>query len=110
MPDQPAGANILDMPTIRIRSTRLVREQELRIEIESTLTSIKCRQCGRAIDEIVGYAEPRRLPNHTIAARAIEIVFYPKLFRCPNCADHPVTTEQFQPPATDGSNERIVGA
>lgn len=110
MHDRPAGANLLDTPNIRIRSTRLVREQELRIEIESTLTSIKCRECGRMIGDLAGYGQPRRLPDLPIEAGMAQLVFYPKRFRCPDCADHPITTEQFQPPAAGGANERIVGA
>src|ERR1043165_2910769 len=108
MHDQSTGANMLDIPNIRIRATRLVREQELEIEIESTLTSITCRQCGRAIGEIVGYDAPRWLPIHPARVGVVQIVFYPKRFRCPYCADHPIITEQFQLPATDGTNENMV--
>lgn len=61
MDNQPVGVSALDMSHIRVRSTRLAREQEIIIEIESTLATAVCR--------------------------------------CPYCADHPTTVEQFTWPA-----------
>ena len=99
----------LDMPNMRIRSTRLAREQEIIVEIESTLTMAACRQCGCSIDEVVGYGDPHRLPDLSSATGVTRIYFYPKRFRCPHCADHPTTVEQFRWPAAEGTNEKMVG-
>lgn len=95
MDNQPVGVSALDMSHIRVRSTRLAREQEIIIEIESTLATAVCRCCGRTISEFAGYDESRRLPYMPTTGGITRIYFYPKRFRCPYCADHPTTVEQF---------------
>ena len=99
MDNQSVGALALDMPNIRIRSTRLARGQEIIIEIESTPTMAICRCCGRTISEFAGYDEPRRLPYVPTTGGFTQIYFYPKRFCCPYCADHPTTVEQFRWPS-----------
>jgi transposase len=95
MDNQPVGVSALDMSHIRVRSTRLAYEQEIIIEIESTLATAVCRCCGRTISEFACYDEPRRLPYMPTTGGVTRIYFYPKRFRCQYCADHPITVEQF---------------
>jgi transposase len=83
MDNQSAGAIVLDMPNIRVRATRLAREQEIIVEIESTPTTAACRCCGRTISEFAGYDQPRRVPYVPTAGGFTRIYFYPKRFRCP---------------------------
>jgi transposase len=99
MDNQSVGAIALDMPHIRVRSTRLAYEQEIIIEIESTLATAVCRSCGRTISEFTGYDKSCRLPYMPITGGVTRIYFYPKRFRCPYCADHPTTVEQFRWPS-----------
>jgi len=99
MDNQPVGVSALTMPHIRVRSTRLAREQEIVIEIESTLATAACRCCGRTISEFAGYDKSSRLPSMPATGGVSRIYFYPKRFRCPYCADHPTTVEQFRWPA-----------
>jgi transposase len=86
----------LDIPDIRIISTRLIHEQDLLIEVESTLTTVACTQCGRMISDLVGYDPPRTLRYLPPTGRPLDISFRPKRFRCSYCDDHPITIQYLQ--------------
>lgn len=109
MHNRPPDVTALDMPDIRIRSTRIAREQEIVVEIESARAAIACRQCGRTIGDFAGYDRPRRVPDLSFARGTTRVWFYPKRFRCPYCADHPMTAETFRWPAADRAKENMVG-
>jgi predicted RNA-binding Zn-ribbon protein involved in translation (DUF1610 family) len=99
MPSQPALPTSLDSPDVRIVSTRLAREQDLLIEIESTRATVACQYCGRTIGQLDGYEEPRKLDYLPACGQVVAIVVRLKRFRCPNCADHPTTIQQLDWPA-----------
>jgi DNA-directed RNA polymerase subunit RPC12/RpoP len=87
----------------------MAREQQLIVEIESAHTAIACRYCGHTISEFVGYDRPCRVPGLSFAGGTARVVFYPKRFRCPYCAEHPTTAEAFRWPADDGTKANMVG-
>lgn len=84
----------LDIPDVRILQTDLTQANELILTIESTLTSTKCRQCGRTIIDQHGEDRSRLLRHLPILGRAVYLRIRPKRFRCPFCDDHPTTTQQ----------------
>jgi len=61
MGDQPMIAIPLDIPDVRVLQTELTNDQELIIEVESTLTTAMCRRCSRTITEFHGYDQPIQL-------------------------------------------------
>jgi len=94
MSKQQALPGALDILQLRILSTRLAREQEIHIEVESTCPTVACRQCGRSIDQFDGYEAPRRLDYMPPQGQPVAISIRLKRFRCPYCADHPTTIQQ----------------
>ena len=98
---QPGSALSLGIPDVRIVATRLVREQEVVIEVESTLTAIACSRCGRTSSEFDGYAEPQTVRYVPPLGHPVSISFRPRRFRCPYCDDHPTTTQQLNWPPAD---------
>jgi hypothetical protein len=96
------------IPDVRVVSKRLVREQEVLIEVESIQTTVVCHRCRRTISEFDGYDEPRRLTYHSPSGQLVRASFRPKRFRCPACEDHPTTSQQLRWPPAD-VKEREVG-
>jgi transposase len=94
MPDQPKIEIPLDLPDVRVLSTRLTRERELVIEVESTLTNITCRNCGKTISSFYGYDRPIRLRHLPSFGLVVYIELRPKRYRCLYCDDHPTTTQR----------------
>jgi hypothetical protein len=71
---------LLGIPDLRIVSTRLVREQELVIEVELIQPTIVCHRCGRIINEVDGYDEARRLNYHSLSGQWALYLFAPSAF------------------------------
>jgi transposase len=61
MADQPTMAIPLDIPDVCVLRTEPTQEQDLIIEVESTLTTAMCRRCGRTITEFHGDDQPIEL-------------------------------------------------
>jgi transposase len=108
MSDQPSFASPLDIPDVRVISTRLIHEQELLLTVESTQTTAACHRCGRTTSDFDGYDAPRRLRYDAMPGQPISIVFHPKRFRCPYCKDHPTTSQQLRWPTTSAPAEREI--
>ena len=94
MADQPTIAIPLDIPDVCVLRTELTKEQDLIIEVESTLTTAICRRCGRTITEFHGYDQPIELRHLPILGYVVYIRIRPKRFRCPSCEEHPTTTQR----------------
>ncbi|MGH8070998.1 MAG: ISL3 family transposase, partial [Candidatus Entotheonellia bacterium] len=94
MADQPTMAIPLDIPDVCGRGTELTNDQELILEVESTLTTAVCRRCGRTLTEFHGYDQPIQLRHLPILGSVAYIRIRPKRFRCPDGADHPTTTQR----------------
>lgn len=93
MTNQPLLSIPLDLPDVRILSTEVLRNQELIIDVESTLTTTTCRICGRTISDSIGRDRPIKLRHLPILGSVVYIRLRPKRFRCPYCDDHPTTTQ-----------------
>lgn len=103
MPEQPTIAIPLDIPNVQVLRTELTAQQELLIEVESTLTTAICRRCGRTISEFHAYDQPIKLRHLPILGYVVYIRIRPKRFRCLYCDDHPTSTQRlswYQPRAT----------
>jgi transposase len=94
MPKQSFISIPLDIPDVHVLQTELTKDGELILTIESTLTSTRCRRCGRTITEPYGVDEPRLLRHLPILGRVVYLRIRPKRFRCPFCESHPTTTQQ----------------
>src|SRR3954452_18252711 len=91
-----SSASSLDIADIRILSTQLIHEQDFVIEVESTLTTVACAQCGRTISECDGCDTLRKLRYLPPAGHPVYIAFRPKRFRCAYCDGHPITLQQIK--------------
>jgi len=94
MPDQPKIEIPLDLPDVRVVRSTITRNRELIIEVESTLTTTICRNCGKTISSFYGYDRPIRLRHLSSFGLVVSIEIRPKRFRCPFCDDHPTTTQR----------------
>ena len=63
----------LDIPNIRLLSSRNGERGELILEVESHLNTTKCRHCGKAIIEFHGYDRPIQLRHLPIFERVVLI-------------------------------------
>lgn len=84
----------LDLADVRVLRSSVTRNRELIIDVESTLTTTTCRNCGKTISSFYGYDRPIRLRHLPILGLVVYIEIRPKRFRCPFCDDHPTTTQR----------------
>lgn len=84
----------LDIPNIRLLSSRAGERGELILEVENNLDSTKCRHCGREITEFHGYDRPIQLRHLPIFERVVLIEIRPKRYRCRHCEGDPSTTQK----------------
>jgi transposase len=94
MPEKPTIAIPLDLPDVRVLRTELTSDQELIIEVESTLTTTTCRRCAQTISAFYGYDRPVLLRHLPSFSYVVYIRIRPKRFRCPFCDAHPTTTQR----------------
>ena len=84
----------LDIPDVQILQTQITAHGEFMITVESTLTSARCRRCGRELRRFYGldkWVTVRQLP---ILGRPVYLRYRPKRYRCEECDGHPTTTQQ----------------
>lgn len=84
----------LDIPDIRVLQTQITEQGEFLITVESTLSSARCRRCGREIRKFHGqddWVSVRHLP---ILGRPVYLRYRPKRYRCETCEGKPTTTQQ----------------
>lgn len=90
----PAKIEIaLDLPEIRILKSEL-SGQEIVITVESTRAWAICPSCRERIYEFHSFSRQLRLRHLPILGRPVVIEIRPKRFRCPNCENHPTTTQK----------------
>lgn len=94
MAKRPLISITLDIPDVHVIQTKLTKDGEFILTVESTLTSTPCRRCGRIITERHGLDEPRLLRHLPILGHVVSLRIRPKRFRCPWCDEHPTTTQQ----------------
>ena len=83
----------LDLPEVRVLKTEL-KEREIVITVESTRDYAICSRCGQKTREFHSDDEPIRLRHLPILNRRVYIEIRPKRYRCPDCDNHPTTTQQ----------------
>src|SRR5512143_109507 len=83
----------LDIPEIRVLASRLLEDDTLLIEVESTLPTARCYCCGREIERFHGYDRPIRLRHLPVFGRTVWIEIRPKRYRCPVRKGGPTTTQ-----------------
>lgn len=84
----------LDVPEIRVLASRVLADDTLLIEVESTLTTARCHRCGRLIDRFHGFDQPVRLRHLPVFGREVFVEIRPKRYRCPQCEGGPTTTQR----------------
>jgi transposase len=76
----------LDIPDVEILSTQVNPKGDLIIEIKSTLSSTRCRRCGKEITRFHGYDKAIRLRHLPILEQKVFIRIQPKRYQCPHCS------------------------
>lgn len=94
MPKQPMLSIPLDLPDVRVLKTELSKQGELIITVESTLTTTNCQHCGRLLTKEHAVDDPILLRHLPILGHPVYIRIRPKRFRCPDCDNHPTTTQR----------------
>ncbi|MFB1486643.1 MULTISPECIES: ISL3 family transposase [unclassified Thiocapsa] len=94
MIDQKQLLRLLGLPQIAIDRVEITDAGVLEIHVHSTEDGAHCRSCGRRITEPHGLGEERRLRHLSIFEHRTDIVIRPKRYRCPDCHDHPTTTQR----------------
>src|SRR5262245_66008638 len=94
MPEQPLISIPLDIPDLRVLKTDITKSGEYILTVESTLTSTKCRRCGREISDLHSLEQSRLLRHLPILGKPLYLRIRPKRYRCPFCSGHPTTTQQ----------------
>jgi transposase len=87
-------ALLLDIPQVRVLSSRIEEDDTLLIEVESTLTTTQCHRCGREVEVFHGVDRPIRLQHLPVFGRKVFIEIRPKRYRCPYCEEGPTTTQR----------------
>jgi transposase len=84
----------LDIPDVRVLQTQITEQGEFIITVESTLSSARCRCCGREIRKFHGQDDWVIVRHLPILGRSVYLRYRPKRYRCEACADKPTTTQQ----------------
>lgn len=84
----------LDIPDVCVLQTQISEQGEFIITVESTLTSARCRCCGREIRKFHGYDAWVTVRHLPILGRPVYLRYRPKRYRCKTCDGKPTTTQQ----------------
>ena len=84
----------LDIPDVRVLQTQISEQGEFIITVESTLSSARCRRCGREIRKFHGYGDWVTVHHLPILGRPVYLRYRPKRYRCEACDGKPTTTQQ----------------
>jgi len=85
----------LELPETEILSVIRNEAGDYFIELKSTKTKGKCRQCGREINHFKGYDEWITIRHLPILDREVYLKIRPRRYQCFRCEDEPTTTEVF---------------
>lgn len=84
----------LELPNVRVVKTEANKRGDYIITVESTLNTTNCHECGREISHSHGYGRWITLRHLPILGHVVWIRMRPKRFECPDCDNHPTTTQQ----------------
>lgn len=85
---------LLALPHIRVMKVEQTLDGTYRITVESTLSSTRCRKCGRTITTSHGHDEWLTLQHLPLLGHRVLLRLRPKRFQCPHCGDKPTTTQE----------------
>jgi len=75
----------LDLPHVKILSTKILDDGDFLVSVESTKKFTKCPHCNQRSDQFVTFDEPIRLRHLDILNHRCFIEIRPKRFRCSHC-------------------------
>jgi len=83
---------LLELSDIEIEEIKLISKNEIIIKVRSTQTETKCHRCGGPTNPY-GKGRTLRLRHLPILGKKTFIEITPPRGICPNCDDHPTTTQ-----------------
>jgi len=83
----------LDIPDVKVLQTQITEQGEFLITVESTVSSARCRRCGKEIRKFHGYDEWVTVHHLPILGRPVYLRYRPKRYRCEACDGKPTTTQ-----------------
>jgi transposase len=86
----------LDLPDVEILEVKRKRRGTYIITIESTLSSARCRKCGREISKFYGYGREVQVRHLPILGHKVYVKYRPKRYECPYCDGKPTTTQKLE--------------
>lgn len=92
----------LDIANVWIHATKIMRDKQLYIRLESELERVTCGLCGQTIKCNYGLGKEIKLRHLDVLGMKTIIGIRPKRGQCPTCPDGPTTTqvlEWYQPRA-----------
>lgn len=84
----------LDIVDVVVLKTETNKRGDYIITVESTIEQIECRRCGREIEQIHGHGSWITLRHLPILGHVVWLRIRPKRYKCPDCDNHPTTTER----------------
>jgi transposase len=84
----------LDIPDVKVLRTEITERGEFIITVESTLTSTRCRACGREILKLHGYDNWVTVRHLSILGRPVYVRYRPKRYQCEDCDGQLTTTQR----------------
>lgn len=86
---------LLGLPDIEVKAVE-VREQDIRITVQSTQPYTHCRLCGQKIEQFYGHDREVLLRHLPILGKPTFLCIFPARYRCLSCAGEPTTTQQLE--------------
>ena len=83
----------LDIPNVKVLHMEITPGEKVIIEVESTLSTTRCRQCGQEINCNYGHGETITLRHLAVFGMETHIQLRPRRGQCKWCADTPTTTQ-----------------
>ena len=84
----------LDIEDVQIEQVEFTPTNEIIITVTSTVEGTQCHQCGKKITVSHGCGREITLRHLPILGKPTYIRIKPKRYQCPDCGDHPTTTQK----------------
>lgn len=84
----------LDIPDVQVLGSEITDQGHVVITVESTVSGVNCRRCGRHLSKAHGTDEPLWLRHLPILGRQTYLRLRPKRYRCTDCPGQPTTTQR----------------
>lgn len=83
----------LDIPNVKVLHMEITPDAQVIIQVESTLPTTRCRQCGQEISCNYGHGQTITLRHLAVFGRPTYIQLRPRRGQCKTCAATPTTTQ-----------------